>query len=232
MRAILFDNMKYTPVDFSKVDFKISHEGCWTLLGEELPVKIHTLIVKPQRDKERILGFIEIQSDSSASLGSFVRRLGMHPSVKKVISVTDIAGSKHHCKILFLEKYDQMLSGLLDSYTVLFENDIISGGYENLSVVMPSEEVNSLKQDLQSIGRIFDFRFMHVDEERYLKFNLSLSDSEIEILKIAYSKGYYELPKRTYLLGISKAAGLSKSTVEEHLRKAENRIINSEMVKY
>ena len=115
---------------------------------------------------------------------------------------------------------------------LLFENDIISGGYENLSVVIPSEEVNSLKQDLQSIGRIFDFRFMHVDEERYLKFNLSLSDSEIEILKIAYSKGYYELPKRTYLLGISKAVGLSKSTVEEHLRKAENRIINSEMVKY
>jgi hypothetical protein len=73
---------------------------------------------------------------------------------------------------------------------------------------------------------------MRVDEEKYLKFNLTLSESELQILKIAYSTGYYELPKRTYLEGISMLAGLSKSTVEEHLRKAENKIINSEIVKF
>ena len=229
---MLLDYMRYRSIDFSLVNFKISHEGCWTLLGEELPVKIHTLISKPERDKDRILGFIEIQSGSASSFGSFVRRFGRHPTVKKVISVTNIAGSKHHYKILFLERYDQMLTGLLDNYTVMFENDAISGGYENLSVVVPSEEVNGLRQDLQNIGRVFDFKFMRVDEEKYLKFNLTLSESEIKILKIAYSTGYYELPKRTYLEGISMLVGLSKSTVEEHLRKAENKIINSEIVKF
>ncbi len=229
---ICFTSMKYIPFDFSMLEFKLSHDDCWTALSEELPVKIHTVIAKPQRQRDRILGLIEVKVDTNVAFGRFIRRFGREPSIRKVVSVTNVGGSRHHFKVLFLEKYDQMLMGLLDEYTVLYENDATSNGFETLSLMVPSDEVQSLKQDLSNLGKVVDFKSRSVDEERYLKFNLSLSESEIKVLKIAYSKGYYELPKRTYLGGISEAATLSKSTVEEHLRKAENKIICSEVVRY
>lgn len=228
---MLFDYMRYKSIDFSLVNFRMSHDGCWSILSQEFPVRVHTLIGKPQKEKNRILGLIEIRG-SVGDIRRFLRKFGAQRSINSVISITNISGSKHHYKILFTEKYENMVTGLLDSYSVLYQKDIVWNGYEYRTVVIPREEVNSLKRDLQGMGDISDFKSRIVDEEDYLDFYFSLSENETKILKIAYKGGYYELPKRTFLEGISSAVGLSKSTVEEHLRKAENKIISFETAKY
>lgn len=52
-----------------------------------------------------------------------------------------------------------------------------------------------------------------------------LTEYEFQILKEAYEAGYFEWPKRTNLDNLAKKLGLSKTTVLEHIRKAERKIL-------
>ncbi len=55
----------------------------------------------------------------------------------------------------------------------------------------------------------------------------ALTERQAECLIRAQAEGYYILPRRTRTEDIARNIGLSRSTFEAHLRKAENAIINS-----
>lgn len=224
--------MTYKKTNFSLVNFKISHEDCWSKLGLNLPIKVRTVVAKPQPTKGRILGLIEVGVKRSDVFSKFLRKLAMDPSIDRVIEASKIGNARHHYRVLFTERYDRMLASLLEEYMILYKNTLITQGTEEISVVLPSHEVQELKQRLGMLGDLFLFKEKEVDEERYLKFRLSLSEREIRVLKEAFESGYYELPRRTYLFDIARITNLSKSTVEEHLRKAEGKVISSEVFRY
>ncbi|MDQ2052222.1 helix-turn-helix domain-containing protein [Natronolimnohabitans sp. A-GB9] len=46
-----------------------------------------------------------------------------------------------------------------------------------------------------------------------------------QILKVAYERGYYEIPRETTLEEIADEIGITKTTASNHLRKAERRVI-------
>jgi len=53
----------------------------------------------------------------------------------------------------------------------------------------------------------------------------NLTECELQVLKKAYETGYFEWPRRINLDGLARKLGLAKSTVLEHLRKAEKKIL-------
>lgn len=52
-----------------------------------------------------------------------------------------------------------------------------------------------------------------------------LTDRQIDAVLLGYRHGLYGSPRRTTAAAIASSVGLSRSTFEEHLRKAENRMI-------
>lgn len=52
-----------------------------------------------------------------------------------------------------------------------------------------------------------------------------LTDKQQEALEIALEQGYYEIPRETSTEAVSEQVGVSRRTVEEHLRRAENKVI-------
>ena len=54
-----------------------------------------------------------------------------------------------------------------------------------------------------------------------------MSKTQLEILNEAVSRGYYEIPKRTHIENLSSTRGISQSTLQEHLNKAQSRIMKS-----
>jgi len=52
-----------------------------------------------------------------------------------------------------------------------------------------------------------------------------------QAIEEAYSAGYYEYPKKTDLRELAKKAGVSLPTFQEHLKKAENKLISSQIEK-
>jgi hypothetical protein len=52
-----------------------------------------------------------------------------------------------------------------------------------------------------------------------------LTDKQIEALLTAYTNGYYQMPRRADIQTISERTDLVRTTFQEHLRKAENKLI-------
>ncbi len=225
--------MKQKEIDLSLVYFTIFHEDCWSNLTKNFPVKIHTIFSKPQKEKDTILGLIEIKSNNNSTINRFIRTFGMHPTIKKLLGFNQISDSLNHYKILFLEKYSNMLMGMLENYTILYTNDLINNGIENIFLIIFSEEVQELKGNLSNLGKVLEFKVQSImDTDIFFDYNFTFSVKELQVLKKAYMLGYYKYPRKTTIAKVSESLFLSKSTVEEHLRKAENKIISYKVLKY
>ncbi|MFW9993324.1 MAG: helix-turn-helix domain-containing protein [Candidatus Odinarchaeota archaeon] len=51
-------------------------------------------------------------------------------------------------------------------------------------------------------------------------------DKQLQALLVAYTNGYYKIPRSVVMEDLAKKLQISRKTFEEHLRKAENKIIN------
>jgi predicted DNA binding protein len=55
----------------------------------------------------------------------------------------------------------------------------------------------------------------------------SLSDRQRETLLLAYERGYYEIPRRTTTADLAAELGVERRTAEDHLRRAENKLVDA-----
>ncbi|MFC6960865.1 helix-turn-helix domain-containing protein [Halocatena marina] len=53
----------------------------------------------------------------------------------------------------------------------------------------------------------------------------NLSPRQRETFAAAYDRGYYEIPRETTTADIADAVGVERRTAEEHLRRAENKLV-------
>ncbi len=54
-----------------------------------------------------------------------------------------------------------------------------------------------------------------------------LTDRQLAALRLAFESGYYEQPRKTSLRELAERTSVARSTYEEHLRKAENKLITN-----
>lgn len=54
-----------------------------------------------------------------------------------------------------------------------------------------------------------------------------LSARQLEVFSTAYDHGYYEIPRRVTTRELGDQIGIDRRTVEDHLRRAENKIVGS-----
>lgn len=90
---------------------------------------------------------------------------------------------------------------------------------ENLKKVMDKIKPNTITFKLESLKKekVSDVFIPHIPPK--------LSKKQKEVFNLAYVHGYYDYPKKTNLEKLSKKAKLSPSTFQEHLRRAESKII-------
>lgn len=109
---------------------------------------------------------------------------------------------------------------------------IYAQGQENYTVVAPDRErIHALVARLRDLGEVRVERITDVTADT-LDVAVSLADltgkltaRQVEVLRKAIEHGYYESPRRTTAEGLAKAFGISRSTLEEHIRKAERAVM-------
>ncbi len=120
---------------------------------------------------------------------------------------------------------------LLWQAPVSYEN-----GGENLTVISPtSENIDSLFKDFMEIGKANISMKRSIDPELVRDvYTLSISDlfsgmteKQIRYIISSISMGYYSIPRKADLKDVADANGISDSTMQEHLKKAENKIMTS-----
>lgn len=212
-------------LDLGLVAFKIEHEDCWTRLTSDYPITIRTLFAKPFKEKNVILGMDEIKVSKIDDFKGFMRKFKRHDSIHEIIEIFKVDIRRGIYRVLFKERYNGMLMSLLNTYTIFYYKDLIKNGYERLILIMPLEEANTLKLELKALGKLFDFRVKNVNINSFIPTFFDLSKQERYVIMKAVEKGYYNYPREVNLEELGNTIGLSKPTLEEYIRKAENKIM-------
>jgi predicted DNA binding protein len=101
------------------------------------------------------------------------------------------------------------------------------------ALAFEEEATRSMFKALQSNGRaeLLSKRELSLD---FIPQNVSvhglfadLTDKQRDALLKAHRHGYYQSPRKVGTEDVARTAGVSRSTYEEHLRKAENRVMDA-----
>ncbi|OAQ51098.1 hypothetical protein HTG_19171 [Natrinema mahii] len=124
-----------------------------------------------------------------------------------------------------------------EEYNCLYQPPTIHRqGWEHYSVIAFDEaDVRALIRDLES-DRDIDVLSKTAIEEQQIPHSMlapvdqlfeNLTDRQLAALRLALESGYYEQPRKTSLRELAERTSVARSTYEEHLRKAENKLLTN-----
>ena len=95
------------------------------------------------------------------------------------------------------------------------------------------EDLQRLMQHLEEKGFVFDV-VRKVPFNGFIASSLTLTadalfsnltEKQIDALLVAYNQGYYRLPRNTDIQAIARKRRVPRTTFQEHLKKAENKLL-------
>lgn len=106
---------------------------------------------------------------------------------------------------------------------VIFEKGTFSPEGVNLYVICEDELVSDV---ISTIKDVYGAEVAGIEDysPEYSPI-LKLTEKQFEVLLFAYKSGYFDNPRRVTLRELAQMLGLSPSTVKEHLRKAQKKIL-------
>src|SRR6056297_3519156 len=124
-----------------------------------------------------------------------------------------------------------------EAYNCLYQPPTIHRqGWEHYSVIAFDEgDVRALIRDLES-DRDIDVLSKTAIEEQQIPHSMlapvdqlfeNLTERQLAALRLALESGYYEQPRKTSLRELADQTAVARSTYEEHLRKAENKLLTN-----
>ena len=152
---------------------------------------------------------------------------------------------KNHKSVVKAEMQDNVISTLVKNkkteklYEAIYDPVLIypspaflnEDGLEEWEIACwdrkPLEKIIEVMEKSKSVVKfeIVSFKQKNLQDIYLLKLLPELSEKQKSAIELAYKKGYYSYPKKTDLNKLSKLAGLGKSTFQEHLKKAEAKLI-------
>ena len=78
---------------------------------------------------------------------------------------------------------------------------------------------------LSSNGKVLKFKQEKISNISFTKLLPELTKNQKTALEIAINKGYYNYPKKIKMEELAKIRGISYSTFQAHLKKAEGKIL-------
>jgi DNA-binding CsgD family transcriptional regulator len=151
-----------------------------------------------------------------------------HPDVID-IDLLDVEGEEFH---LYLHvrpgEPAGSLMALAQKYALMIDTPLEFTGHGSLrTTVVGTHEM--LRQALDELPD--DVRISVEQVGQYAPENgdtlSTLTDRQLEVFQAAVDLGYYEIPRRATHEDIAELLGCAPSTVDEHLRKAESRVLSS-----
>ncbi len=111
-------------------------------------------------------------------------------------------------------------------YTKLIENNYIPENIVNIQDGIETEKLFgfSKKALMNSLNKIKEEREIKIVSVQPFA-GYELTSKEQELLNLAIKRGYYELPRKTYIIDLANELDLKKSTIADRLRRIEKKII-------
>ena len=132
---------------------------------------------------------------------------------------------------------EQSIIDRFEKYNCLYQSPTIyRQGWEHYTVVaFDGEDIRELLGDLRSDREIELLSKTSISEKQIPHSMLApanqlfenITDRQLAALQLALESGYYEQPRKTSLRDLADQTAVARSTYEEHLRKAENKLLTN-----
>ncbi|AZF84781.1 helix-turn-helix domain-containing protein [Saccharolobus solfataricus] len=194
----------------SELVVSVYHEDCWTTMVGKCVVRNIGRIINFERNYIRaIIIFNNEYKD-------LIQKIKKHRSFIECISLYSLGD-----KIIF--DFKKNTHGVIKA--IISVDGIILDDFKYLSkeywrILIYEDRVSELIEKLKSEGE--------VQIHEYKQFNITeddLSPQELRALILAYTNGYYKLPKSIKSKDLAEIMGINKSTLIYHLRSAESKLI-------
>ena len=132
---------------------------------------------------------------------------------------------------------EQSIIDRFEAHNCLYQSPTIyRQGWEHYTVVAFDEsDIRELLGDLRSDREIELLSKTSISEKQIPHSMLApanqlfenITDRQLAALQLALESGYYEQPRKTSLRDLADQTAVARSTYEEHLRKAENKLLTN-----
>lgn len=132
---------------------------------------------------------------------------------------------------------EQSITDRFEKHNCLYQSPTIyRQGWEHYTVVaFDGEDIRELLGDLRSDREIELLSKTSISEKQIPHSMLApanqlfenITDRQLAALQLALESGYYEQPRKTSLRDLADQTAVARSTYEEHLRKAENKLLTN-----
>jgi predicted DNA binding protein len=211
-----------------EVTFKVTHDCPYCNVSKKYPrLKMFDWC---NREYDVIEVIIDEPDEYSAVIGEISKIEGI------VEKSSDLQNAHFFVKKCYCKAEDSV-TRILDEFDVLQISPIIyRHGWEYYRVVaFGHEELKALMQRFEKKGIKYEI-LRKVHFEGFIAGSLTLTagalfsdltEKQMDALLTAYRNGYYSLPRKANVQDIAFKKKVSRTTYQEHLKKAENKLVAS-----
>ncbi len=160
--------------------------------------------------------------------------------LSKVTQVLEVLSDRHNVHLITTTCFcnmDNSVTKNIDQFYILHVPPVIyDQGWEYYRlIVFKHEDLRKLMQRLEDRGFVFDV-VRKVPFDGFIASSLTLTadalfsnltEKQTDALLTAYNYGYYRLPRKTDVQTIANKRRVPRTTFQEHLKKAENKLVMS-----
>ncbi|MHA1199830.1 MAG: helix-turn-helix domain-containing protein [Candidatus Heimdallarchaeaceae archaeon] len=188
-------------------------------LTKKLPVRVTILAINGGEG----LGFYESLDNKIEDLEKYVQFMQKSPQVE-YIKVTHKSEKRFWTRVVHKLDYPSIHDTILESGSMTILPMIIENGVQYHTILSPTPKAfRDLIKKLQDRFSTIQLRATSskpTETTQYL-----LTGKQYEAIKLAFKKGYYEIPRKCTLEELSTSLGIKRVAMQERIRRAESRIM-------
>lgn len=190
--------------------FSIDHEDCWTTMVGKFIVRNIGREINIEKNYIRAVIILD------RKYINLIRSIKKH---KSFISYSAFYGNGDKIIFDFKKNTHGVIRNIISLDGIIMD-DFKYMGSEYWKILIYEDRIQELFGKLQSEGsiKLWGYRQYEVTEQ-------DLTPQELKSLVMAYTKGYFNFPKKAKSGEVAKLVGIDKSTFIYHLRSAESKLI-------
>lgn len=180
--------------------------------------------------------YIKMSSDETDMLFNAIKKIKAYEMVK---NLSVLGRTENEAKLLLYIKKTKAMEAAVDVDAMPLAPWVATGGYEKWILGFHNKKLlNDYLSIIKEQDIIKNIVVKEVPEELIAKISLgyipitnfierisTLTDRQIDVLELSVLKGYYDWPRKSNTIELSKELGISRVAVTKLLRKAEGTIL-------
>ncbi len=200
---------------------EITAEGYYSCdLTRKIPVRVDLVSINGP------IGFGIIQSltGEEKPLIKYVKALARSTSTVEV-KVTHKSKDQYWTEVIHQLKQRSIHETILDSGCMSRLPIVIEGGTQVHHLLAPSQD--AFRKAFDNLRDNFKIvRLLRIRRSPKGIISLGLTDKQLETIREAIARGYYEIPRKCKIEHLEKTLGIKRVAAQERLRRAERTIMN------